>query len=228
MTEIFAHRGLHVDERENTVAAFLAARALGVDGVELDVRRSLDGGLVVHHDARAEGLVIGASPSRRLPEFVPTLLEALGACAGIRVNVEIKNLRDGADESYDGSGDFARQVVTSLHDAAWSDRAGISSFDLETCRVVRSFDPDLYVGWLTDWSADVMAALSVAAESGLDAINPFFLGVDSLVVGRAAALGVALNVWTVNASHDIAAMLEFGVASIITDDPATALRLARD
>ena len=42
--------------RENTVAAFAAARELGADGVELDVRRTADGVLVVHHDSRADGL----------------------------------------------------------------------------------------------------------------------------------------------------------------------------
>jgi glycerophosphoryl diester phosphodiesterase len=52
--EVFAHRGLHVAERENTLAAFRAAVELGVDGVELDVRRTIDGFLVVHHDSSVD------------------------------------------------------------------------------------------------------------------------------------------------------------------------------
>jgi len=39
---------------ENTVEAFVAAGALGADGVELDVHRTADGALVVHHDADAK------------------------------------------------------------------------------------------------------------------------------------------------------------------------------
>ena len=41
-TEIFAHRGLHITEVENSIPAFLEAKALGVHGVELDVRRTKD------------------------------------------------------------------------------------------------------------------------------------------------------------------------------------------
>ena len=40
---------------ENTLAAFSKARELGADGVELDVRRSADGVLVVHHDPAIDG-----------------------------------------------------------------------------------------------------------------------------------------------------------------------------
>ena len=50
LTEIIAHRGSPGLARENTVAAFIAARHLGADGVEFDVRRTSDGELVVHHD----------------------------------------------------------------------------------------------------------------------------------------------------------------------------------
>ena len=67
MPEIFAHRGLHVTERENTIGAFEAAVALGVDGVELDVRRTRDGVLVVHHDGHIGHLVIVDSLASELP-----------------------------------------------------------------------------------------------------------------------------------------------------------------
>lgn len=48
---LFAHRGGSGIAPENTVHAFDAAIALGVDGLELDVRFSRDGVVVVHHDA---------------------------------------------------------------------------------------------------------------------------------------------------------------------------------
>src|SRR3954469_14433888 len=47
---VLGHRGASAAAPENTVAAFARARELGADGVELDVRRSADGVLVVHHD----------------------------------------------------------------------------------------------------------------------------------------------------------------------------------
>jgi len=91
--DVFAHRGLHISERENTLAAFRAALALGVDGVELDVRRTRDGVLVVHHDPTVDSLAIAQNTRSALPHYVPTLVEALESLEDVAVNVEIKNAR---------------------------------------------------------------------------------------------------------------------------------------
>ncbi len=49
-TKLYAHRGLHNDERaENSMSAFKAAVDAGY-GIELDIRLSKDGELVVFHD----------------------------------------------------------------------------------------------------------------------------------------------------------------------------------
>ena len=45
-----AHRGDPVRERENTLPAFASASAMGADWVELDLRRTRDGEIVVLHD----------------------------------------------------------------------------------------------------------------------------------------------------------------------------------
>ena len=63
---VFGHRGASAAAPENTVEAFSKARALGADGVELDVRRSADGVLMVHHDAEIAGL--GALVERSFAE----------------------------------------------------------------------------------------------------------------------------------------------------------------
>ena len=101
MIYIYAHRGLHVEERENTVAAFLAAGRLGVDGVEFDVRRTVDGALVVHHGSACGSLDISETRQRELPDYLPTLDAALAACEGMKVNVEIKNSRDRSESTYE-------------------------------------------------------------------------------------------------------------------------------
>ena len=51
-----AHRGEPVEHRENTVPAFSAAVALGADMVELDLRRTSDGAIVVLHDQMLDRL----------------------------------------------------------------------------------------------------------------------------------------------------------------------------
>ncbi len=51
-----AHRGDPVGARENTLVAFASAAALGADWIELDLRRTRDGAIVVLHDQTLERL----------------------------------------------------------------------------------------------------------------------------------------------------------------------------
>ena len=51
---IIAHRGFHVDTPENTIESLRKAIELGVDYVEVDIRTTLEGELVVMHDANLE------------------------------------------------------------------------------------------------------------------------------------------------------------------------------
>ena len=101
----FAHRGLHSGAHpENSLGAFAAAAEAGY-GVELDVRRTADGALVVMHDAELTRMTgdpravsdVTLADIRRLrlsgtAEPVPTLHEALDAVGGrVPVLVEIKS-----------------------------------------------------------------------------------------------------------------------------------------
>jgi glycerophosphoryl diester phosphodiesterase len=224
---VYAHRGMHSIERENTLGAFRAAVALGVDGVELDVRRTLDGTLVVHHDPAIGDQIIAHSGRRTLPSYVPTLEEALNALKGVRVNVEIKNARAPSEPSYDETGDLARQVVTSLGEFGWHESVSISCFDLATCAVVRSFDRDITVDWLL-WDVALSDAMIRAHVLGFNAINPHFSTIDASAVAQARELELDVNVWTVNNRDDLERMVSFGVASIITDDPALAQRVVSE
>jgi len=226
VTQIFAHRGLHTHERENTVAAFLAARAQGVDGVELDVRRTVDGALVIHHDPRCEGIAISDARQRELPKYLPTLDDAMESCEGMLVNVEIKNSQDRSETSYDETGELARQVVQHLQQINWAHRVIISSFDQATCVNARSFDADIDVGWLL-WNVNLASAITQAHVLGFTAVHPRFkdLNVDAMTLAREMNLDV--NTWTVNSQNALRAMVELGVNSIITDNPARAMALVR-
>jgi glycerophosphoryl diester phosphodiesterase len=220
VTDVFAHRGLHVNERENTLASFRAAVAIGVDGVELDVRRTRDGVLVVHHDPAIDALAIAQMDRSALPDYVPTFADALDSLDGVAVNVEIKNGR-GAFETYDEHGDLARRVLTTIDDAGWAEKVSISCFDLATCAYVRSTNREIDVAWLL-WDVALGDALVQAHLLGLNAVNPHFSTVDEEVVTRARELELDVNVWTVNTVEDIERMAAINVACIITDDPALA------
>ena len=96
---IIAHRGFSGRRPENTLAAFRAAIALGVDMVEIDVHETRDGELVVFHDYRLDRICgvrgrvrdVTLAKLQRLNPAVPTLEDVLRECRGrTRVLVEIK------------------------------------------------------------------------------------------------------------------------------------------
>ncbi len=225
MTAIIAHRGLHVVERENTLGAFRAAVALGVDGIELDVRRTADGTLVVQHDPVVDDLVIGETSFAELPTQLATLDQALDACAGVQVNVEIKNSRHVNEPTYDETGQLARDVVSLIYDKNWSSSVIISCFDVVTCATIRSFDERLPLAWLLDWQLDVPAALTQAHVLGFNAVNPYVGCWNQTTAELAHDLGLDVNVWTVNDRPTMERMVELGVNAIITDDPALGLNV---
>ncbi|MGH9099712.1 MAG: glycerophosphodiester phosphodiesterase [Acidimicrobiales bacterium] len=224
MTAIFAHRGCHgvPAPRPNSVPAFRAARLSGADGVELDVRSTADGEIAVLHDRAIPGVGdVTNVASADLPEDVPLLQAALSACAGLRVNVELKGgPRDAvpvAELLVEGEGD--RRAL----------RAGVlvSSFDPACLAAVRDVAPELPCGLLVDWRKDALAALQHAADLGCATLHPFVTQVDVELAAAARRLGIGLHVWTVNSDADIAAMGSLGAQAIITDRVAAAIGILR-
>ena len=176
MTEIIAHRGASRAARENTVEAFALAVAMGADGIELDVRRTRDGHLVVHHDARIEsGAAVVDLDRRDLPEHIPDLHAALVACVGatgefdITVNIEIKN--DATEPDFDDARSIAALVVREALAVAGPHRWLISSFDLAMVDAVVATGAGIPTAWLV---VDVPAGtVPLLTERGHHALHPW-------------------------------------------------------
>lgn len=219
---IVAHRGASKAARENTLEAFRLARELGALMVELDVRRTRDGALVVHHDARIAERPLIEHDAADLPSYIPTLVGALDACHGMDVNVEIKS--DRSEPDYDASQRVAADVVDLLRTRADHDRMLISSFDRDTINAVRTLDPSLRTGYLF-----VLPSLpldefmqSLSAE-GHVAIHPHRRAVTAELCDVAHELGLAVNVWTVDDPAEMRVLSERRVDAIITNVPDVAV-----
>jgi glycerophosphoryl diester phosphodiesterase len=120
---VLSHRGLSGGaEQENTLAAFATAVARGVEGIELDVRRTADHVLVIAHDAVAGGVTIADATRAVLTAQVPSLCtfeEALSAIpAGCLLDVEIKvpGIEQGVLAALVHGRERSEFVVTSFHD----------------------------------------------------------------------------------------------------------------
>jgi glycerophosphoryl diester phosphodiesterase len=225
VTSIIAHRGASAVERENTLSAFGRARELGADGVELDVRRTADDRLVVHHDARlADGRVIRATPAADLPDHIPGLAAALDACNDMFVNVEIKN--DPADPDFDPTEWVAHRVCAALAGRGGGARWLISAFRFETVTVCRTILPSARTAWLVETlDADVVAR---TAAGGHAALHPWHQIVDEALIRRAHTAGIAVNTWTCDDPDRIRQLIGWGIDGICTNVPEVGVAVRAD
>jgi glycerophosphoryl diester phosphodiesterase len=191
---------------------------LGADWVELDVRRTADDALAVLHDAElADGRPLVEVPSADVPASIPTLSVALDACAGMGVNIEIKNLT--VDPDFDPGERVADAVVALLAERAGSGEVLISSFNLATIDRVRALDPDLPTAWLVFDERDVDATIARTVRHGHRALHPYEAHVDRDLVDRAHAAGLVVNAWTVDDPDRMAELVTMGVDGLVTNVP---------
>ena len=228
MTNVIAHRGASRLARENTIEAFELAVAMGVDGIELDVRRSRDGRLLVHHDARIGHTRIGGGAAiidldrSDLPAHIPDLHDALVACStriGVTVNIEIKN--DADEPDFDAARSIASHVVREALDVGDPERWLISSFDLAMIDAVVATGAGIATAWLVD---EVPAgAVTLLRARGHSALHP---AVDTLVrstVDECHDSGVAVNTWTCDDPERMRELIGWGIDGICTNVPDIAL-----
>lgn len=213
-----AHRGASAAAPENTVEAFRLAKELGADWVELDVRLSADGVVVVHHDAQlADGRMLGELTIEQLPDSVPSLAEALEACEGMGVNIEIKNLPD--DPDYDADHAVVDAVAGLAQAYLGPERTLISSFNMDSVDRMHRVDPSLPCAWLFFQMTDPASVVDRAVAHEMAAIHPFDNLVDAAMVRRAHEAGLRVNVWTVDDPERMGALIELGVDGICTNVP---------
>lgn len=224
VTLIIAHRGASAAEPENTVAAFRRAVAMGADGIELDVRRTADDRLVVHHDAvLPDGRVIREVRRHDLPDQVPELDDALDACAGAFVNLEIKN--DPSEPDFDRTEWVAHRTVAVLERRNAGPRWLISSFRYETVARCRELSTRVRTAWLVTGLDD--GVLERVTSGGHLAVHPWVGMLTDEQVRRAHAAGLVVNTWTCDDPVRIRELLAWGVDGICTNVPDVALAIRR-
>jgi glycerophosphoryl diester phosphodiesterase len=237
---VIAHRGGSGEWRENTLEAFAGAHSNGADGIELDVRLTKDGTLVVHHDASLErrgpaggqgaGLAGGPAEERiesvarwELPAWVPDLSSALAVSDGMLVDVEIK-----LDPAEDGSrldAGKSRAVGTALAESLGRNdgRIIVSSFWPDALIAFGEAAPAFATGLLVHPADDARRSVATASNLGCSALLPFYLAADRHLVDRCHEAGLQVGVWTVNSPDDVRSVVEAGADAVITDEVAVAL-----
>ena len=218
---IIAHKGASKRATENTVEAFELARAMGADWVELDVRLTADGNCVAFHDELLgdrplSGLTLEEVFRWSLPGggVVPSLVQALDACTGMGVNLEIKGPVDPRA--------VAAQVTKDLQG-----RDGpfvVSSFWPPIVEAFEQVAPEVPRGFLSiaRFDPDGSGAVREAVRLGAIWAMPEDPAVSGETVSLARAASVGIVPWTVDDPSRMKELADFGVTGLITNEPDVA------
>ena len=149
---------------------------------------------------------------------MPSLPEALDACAGMWVNVEIKN--DPSEPDFDDTEALADATVAVLRERGDDERWLISSFRMETIDRCRQMAPTIPTAWLTvAVPADVTDVLTA---HGHVALHPWVGTVTAEVIERCHAAGLRVNCWTCDDADRMRELVTAGIDGICTNVPDVA------
>ena len=136
-----AHRGVCQAAPENTLEAFRAAYRTGIEGVEIDIRMTRDGVIVIHHDATLERMSQGSNMpcSKPIEQCIWKELETLD----ISYANHLLGQEDAADtrtaklirlsDLFDWVHDLTRRIILEIEYKA-------SGMMPELCRLLQAFD----------------------------------------------------------------------------------------
>ncbi|WP_088892877.1 glycerophosphodiester phosphodiesterase [Leptolyngbya ohadii] len=226
---VYAHRGASKEARENTIAAFERAIELGAEGIELDVRCTIDRVAVVYHDAEIQERAIEQltwAEVQSLDAEIPTLTQAVQYCKDrILLDVEIKE-----------SG-YEAEVLEALKPLT-IDRFVITSFKLDALDRVKQLNSQIKVGFLIDVESIAFLPNARTLNQRLKAIGVDFFALDWLILNHPAIGQLSPQVfwiWTVNQPVITQKLIDEAnkpdnlrqIAALITDYPDRALALRK-
>ena len=230
--KVCAHRGFWQCEEagyaQNSIASLRLAQEGGFWGSEFDVHLTADSVVVVNHDSDLNGIPIHTSTYRellgtRLPngETIPTLNEYLhqGAKSACMLVLEIK-----PQDTVEATLTLAAQCVRQLkaHGLLDPERVMFISFSYDACKWIAANLP----GFQNQYLEGNVEPERIKAD-GISGIDYHYIAFHKHPdwVARAHALGLTVNVWTVDDPEEMRYLRDLGVDVITTNRPDLAVGL---
>lgn len=215
---VIAHRGASAFEPENTLRAVRRALDLGADMVEVDVRESRDGYIVVIHDATVDRTTDGRGCVKDMSlrelrmldagmgERIPTLEEVAKMVKGkAKLVVEVKV------QGIEG------KVVRLVEESSMENEALVTSFYHPVLRRVKSLNNNVRTGVIIASRPVKPVQLALDAES--NALFPKHVYVDREMVLEAHENGLPVYPWTVDTVEELKRLIEMQVDGVVTNKP---------
>jgi glycerophosphoryl diester phosphodiesterase len=210
-----AHRGDPIGHRENTLPAFAAAVAQGADMLELDLRRTRDGAIVVLHD---QSLLRLWELDASVGDLDLSALTRLGA-GDVRIPT-LRQVFDAVPPDVELMVDFTRrEVVAGALDQALPadalDRCLFVTGNVEALRLLRGLSGRARIG-LT-WTEGADPPLTLLDELGAEYWNPMFSFVTAEGVDAVHEAGLRVSTWTVDSREDMGRVVTDGVDAVVSN-----------
>lgn len=227
-TQVIAHRGFWKTEgsAQNSIAALEKAAEERLYGTEFDVQVTLDGKLIVNHDAKFQGFVIAETPFKELKkiklkngEKLPTLKKYLkaGKKQDIQLILEIKS-----HKSKEVEDKMAADIVKMVKKMGLQKQVEYIAFSLNICEQLAKLTPESEIAYLNGNLSP--AELKKKGINGID-YNQKVLEKHPEWVEEAHRLRMKVNVWTVNKEDMMRKFIDMKVDYITTDYPLETQKL---
>ena len=215
-----AHRGASGYAPENTLAAFEKALELESDMIELDVRKTFDGKLVVFHDLRLDRLTHCKGFIRNVTfdelkkhkvqgHDIPLLYECLGYLKGkCQINIEIK------------ARGLAEDLAFLIKKLNMTPDVVISSFFHTELIKIKAIDQNFRVALLlATRPLSVRTVVKLAKRIQAEALHISYELLNRKYIIAARSEGLKIHIWTVDEPEDIFQLKTLGVDGIFSNYP---------
>lgn len=231
MPRAIAHRGEPVGHRENTLPSVQAALYLGADLIEIDVKITSDGEVVLLHDATLQrlwgrGVAIRDVSLDDLSDLtlpgesvrgIPTLHETLDVLAGTGTGLLIDmDAADWAGASLRVVQDGVRAGRISHDQIVWCGR-------IEPLLIIREGDPEarIFLSWDEGNAGGEPPPDDAVRALAPEVYNPHYPMITPDVISWAAERGMATGCWTVDDESLMIKLLDLGVSTMISNQIGT-------
>lgn len=214
---VAGHRGAPLLQPENTLVSFVEALRLGVNEVELDLRLSRDGHIVVIHDATLDRTTDGTGPVADTDLAALKVLDA-GAGQGIPTFEEVLDGIDARLQAEIKDPAVIEPLVTLLQPRPqeWG-RCSLTSFSAEVVAALAARLPFIEVGLISrDPSGELLAE---AQAMGASRVLVSHAMLDQHLVRTAHMHGLRVDVWPVESAEDVQRAYDLGADGFTVDDP---------
>lgn len=227
---VIGHRGAAGHAPENTAAAFDRGLALGVDGVETDVRATRDGVLVLLHDATVDRTTDGSGAVAELTWAEVAALDAGARFAGGRHAYGVQRIPrlDAFLDCYGGRTTFRLEIkargvegaaVRMVRARGLMETAVFTSFQPEAIKAVRSAAPEAQTAYLSGAQQFDDAVIETALAAGANEVAPRAELVEPGLVDRAQATGLRVWAWGVRSQDVLRQAVAGGIGGCTLDYP---------